>query len=224
MTTVSIIMPVLNEAATLARRASALRALREHVELVLVDGGSDDGSLALAAECAHQTASTGAGRATQMNAGAALASGDYLLFLHADTRLPADFVRFVAELDRLRPGWGFFPVTLAPGLRGLALVQCLMNWRSRLTRVATGDQALFVRRDLFEALGGFPAIPLMEDVALSKQLRRRARPWIWPTPVETSSRRWQQHGVVRTVLLMWQLRLLYFLGVSPHHLHRRYYR
>lgn len=224
MTTVSIIMPVLNEAATLARQANALRALREHAEWVVVDGGSDDQSLALAAEWSHQSTVTSAGRATQMNAGASLASGDYLLFLHADTRLPADFARFIAELDRQRPGWGFFTVTLVPRLRGLALVQCLMNWRSRLTRVATGDQALFVRRDLFEVVGGFPAIPLMEDVALSKQLRRRARPWVWPTPVQTSSRRWQQHGVVKTVLLMWHLRLLYFLGVSPHHLHRRYYR
>lgn len=160
------------------------------------------------------------GRARQMNMAAAVASGEFLLFLHADTRLPADFDPDHLLLDEAI--WGFFPVSLSGERLMFKIISRFINGRSRLSSVATGDQCLWVRRSLFLALGGFRDIPLMEDVALSKQLRRFGSPGIAGQPVCTSSRRWQQQGVWRTILLMWSLRLAYFLGLSPSRLARWY--
>jgi len=163
------------------------------------------------------------GRALQMNRGAAAAQGTVLLFLHADTRLPAGFAGAVLDVlaDPLVVG-GRFDVRIVPATPLLRLVGGLMNLRSRLSRIATGDQAIFVRRATFEAMGGFAALPLMEDIAFSRALKRQGRIACLRDQVETSARRWLRHGPLRTVLLMWWLRLLYFLGASPTSLRRRY--
>jgi rSAM/selenodomain-associated transferase 2 len=158
-----------------------------------------------------------------MNAGAQAAHGDILLFLHADTRLPADTDRLVCEA--LAPSsqvWGRFDITIEGQSPLLRLVAMLMNWRSRLTGIATGDQAIFVTRDAFVAAGGFPDIPLMEDIAFSRRLKRLARPVNLAARAVTSGRRWEKHGVLRTILLMWRLRLAFFLGASPATLARSY--
>jgi rSAM/selenodomain-associated transferase 2 len=219
----SIIMPVLNEAQLLSVSALTLRRLQRKAELLIVDGGSSDDSVILAESITSSVLQTAAGRALQMNAGAAAAHADYLVFLHADTQLPDDFPDFLAALSHSRPEWGFFTVKLEPGNKSLSVVGRFMNWRSRLTAVATGDQAIFVKRTNFTSMGGFAAIPLMEDVELCKRLRRLARPFIWSSPVHTSSRRWRQRGVLPTVCLMWGLRLQYVLGVSPQRLYQKYY-
>jgi rSAM/selenodomain-associated transferase 2 len=182
--------------------------------VIVVDGGSDDGTAGLAAGLCDRVMSAPRGRAAQMNAGAREARGDILLFLHADTRLPENFI-----LDR--HVWGRFDVRIEGRHPLLPVVAWAMNLRSRLTGIATGDQAIFVRR---EAFPGFPELPLMEDVAFSKAMKRRARPACLREKVTTSGRRWESRGVVRTVLLMWQLRLLFFLGISAERLARRYER
>lgn len=217
----SIVVPVLNEEENLAR-LGRFRRLSMPVEWIVVDGGSSDGSVTMAA-WADRVISSAPGRAVQMNAGAQIAAGTHLLFLHADSILPEDFAAFVTHLTVANPSWGFFRVRLSPSSKLLALVGAMMNIRSRLTAVATGDQGIYVRKSLFEQIGRFPVIALMEDVSLSKRLRLASRPSIWGTPITTSSRRWREHGVVRTVVLMWRLRLLYFLGVSPGRLHQHYY-
>jgi rSAM/selenodomain-associated transferase 2 len=224
MPSVSIIVPVLDEARGIE---AALAALQEHrrggdAEVVVVDGGSRDATRSLAAPLADRVIEAPRGRASQMNAGAAASHGAILVFLHADTVLPPGAIERVR--GALRPGrdWGRFDVAIdAPGPL-LALVAWLMNTRSRLTGIATGDQAIFVRRAVFEAVGGFPAIPLMEDVAISKALARWSRPACLRDRVVTSARRWQRHGTLRTIVLMWRLRLAYFLGADPHRLARRY--
>ncbi len=219
---VSIVMPVLNEADRLQRAGRALASL-PNSEWIVVDGGSNDDSVKVAESIGANVIVSSPGRARQMNAGASLARGDYLLFLHADTTLPGDWQLWLGALESVEPDWGFFRVALQPAGKVLGLVAAAMNLRSSLTRVATGDQAMFVKHSVFEALSGFADIPLMEDVAISKRLRRRASPMIWPTPVHTSSRRWRRHGIARTIFLMWSLRLQYVLGVSPAVLYRRYY-
>lgn len=203
---------------------SALQALRQNGhELIVVDGGSHDATMTLARALADRVIVTARGRARQMNAGAGLAQGDVLLFLHADTRLPEGADRLIIEgLAKATVGWGHFDVRLSGKQRTLRLVERLMNARSRLSGIATGDQAIFVRRDWFTAVRGFPDIPLMEDIALSRALKRRALPLCLPQQVITSSRRWERHGVLRTILLMWRLRLAYALGVDPRRLARSY--
>ena len=184
----------------------------------MVDGGSADGTADLAAALCDRLLRSDKGRARQMNAGAAAASGDALLFLHADTRLPADADRMIFRALE-KACWGRFDVKIESRHRALRVVACAMNLRSRLTGIATGDQAIFVRRDAF---AGFPPIPLMEDIAFSRQMKRSMRPACIRERVSTSGRRWEAHGIVRTVLLMWRLRLLYALGVAPERLARRY--
>jgi rSAM/selenodomain-associated transferase 2 len=189
-----------------------------------VDGGSADATAALAAPLADHVLAAPRGRASQMNAGAAVATGDVLLFLHADSRLPQDAVQGLA--DRLRGSgraWGRFDVRIEGRHPLLPVVAWLMNRRSRLTGIATGDQAIFVEREAFLAVGGFPAIALMEDIAFSAAARRVSPPLCLSERVTTSGRRWESRGVVRTVLHMWSLRLRYFLGASPERLHRSYY-
>ncbi len=219
----SIIMPVLDEGDVLADSLAALQDLRAagH-ELVLVDGGSRDGSLPLAEGLADRILHSPPGRARQMNAGAAIASGDVLLFLHADTRLPETALHDIVQALRASV-WGRFDVRLSGRAWPLRIVEWSMNRRSCLTGMATGDQAIFVTRDAFTRVGGFPELPLMEDLELSRRLKRLARPACVPAPVITSSRRWEEQGILRTVLLMWSLRLAWFLGVSPRRLARIYY-
>jgi rSAM/selenodomain-associated transferase 2 len=217
----SIIMPVLNEAAGIEAALRALAPLRARgVEVIAADGGSGDGTVQLARPLADQVLVTSPGRAVQMNAGAVAASGEALLFLHADTRLPEDADRLVLDALRHR-AWGRFDLRFDSGgwLRPVALT---MNIRSRLTGIATGDHGMFMTRAAFEAAAGFPAIPLMEDVALSARLKRVSRPLCLPARVVTSGRRWRRHGLWRTILLMWQLRLRYFLGADPARLARAY--
>ena len=218
----SIIVPTLDEAPEIAAALEALAPLRAggH-ELIVVDGGSTDGTPALAAARADRILPAPRGRARQMNAGAAIATGEALLFLHADTRLPPDAARLVIEA-LARRGWGRFDVRIEGGSPLLAVVAFCMNWRSRLSGIATGDQAMFVRREVFAAAGGFSDIPLMEDVALSARLKKISPPACLAARAVTSGRRWERHGVLRTILLMWRLRLAYFLGARPEDLARRY--
>lgn len=222
MPAVSIIVPVLDEARAIEAALLPLQAWRAAgAEVVVVDGGSRDATRALAAPLADRVMSAERGRAAQMNAGARASAGDVLLFLHADTVLPADAMAAVVA-GAASAGWGRFDVAIEGADPLLALVALTMNLRSRLTGIATGDQAIFVARAAFEAVGGFPDIPLMEDVALSKALRRRSPPVCLRRRVLTSGRRWERHGTLRTILLMWRLRLAYALGADPHRLARRY--
>ena len=186
--------------------------------MIVVDGGSTDGTADLAAPLSDRLLRSDKGRAVQMNAGAAAAGGDALVFLHADTRLPCDADRIICEALE-KACWGRFDVQIEGRHRALKLVAWAMNLRSRLTGIATGDQAIFVRRDAFS---GFPQIPLMEDIAFSRQMKRRMAPACLRERVRTSGRRWEAHGLARTILLMWRLRALYALGVAPERLARRY--
>jgi rSAM/selenodomain-associated transferase 2 len=220
----SIIIPCLNEAAEIGATLAACRgACSDDAEIIVVDGGSSDETVDIAGQTADLVLSAPRGRAMQMNAGARRASGEVLLFLHADSRLPANAVSLVLdELARSGKHWGRFDVTISGKHPFLPVIGALMNARSRLTRIATGDQALFVRRTLFAKVGGFPELPLMEDIALSTQLAKMSKPLCLRQRVTTSGRRWEEHGVLRTVVLMWRLRLAYSLGVSPFELARLY--
>ncbi len=221
--TLSIIMPVLNEAAGIEAALAALAPYRQRgVEVIVADGGSSDGTPGRAAPHADRIIAAPRGRAAQMNAGAAAASGDVLLFLHADTQLPDNADRLVLDgLARSRRAWGRFDVRIDGG-GALRLIAAMMNARSRLTGIATGDQAMFMTRDLFTRAGGFPPIALMEDVALSAALKRLGRPLTLRARVTTSGRRWQKNGTLRTVLLMWRLRLAFYCGADPAKLARAY--
>jgi rSAM/selenodomain-associated transferase 2 len=220
---VSIVMPALDEQDGIVRALEDLAPARSAgAEVIVVDGGSRDGTRELALPLADRVLEAPRGRARQMNAGAALARAPVLLFLHADTRLPAQSVeRVVGALSGERC-WGRFDVRIEGRNALLPLVAAGMNLRSRLTGIATGDQAMFMRRDAFERAGGFPDIPLMEDVALSRELRRLSRPACVHDRVNTSGRRWERAGTVRTVVLMWRLRLAFALGADPRGLARRY--
>lgn len=219
----SIILPVLNEAAGLAAQLAELQSLRASgVELVVVDGGSSDGSAAQPAALVDSLLAAPRGRAVQMNAGAGASTGAALLFLHADTTLPPSADQLVRRALEDGALWGRFDVHIDGAHPLLRVVERMMNWRSRRTGVATGDQAIFVRRDVFEAIGGYPEIPLMEDIALSKRLRRISAPACLSEQVRTSGRRWEKHGVLRTILLMWRLRAEYFFGADPQRLAARY--
>jgi len=220
----SVIIPCLNEAEGIVDTLTALAPLRTRgVEVVVVDGGSDDATASLAHPLADQVITTKRGRALQMNAGAALAHGDILLFLHADCRLPGRADGLITDgLNRAQKTWGRFDVELDGNSPLLHVVGALMNLRSRLTGVSTGDQGLFVTRSLFEAAGKFPQFPLMEDVALTKQLKHYGRPLNLRHRMRVSGRRWERHGVLRTVLLMWRLRWQYWLGADPGELAQHY--
>lgn len=219
---IAFVIPVLNEQ---ERIGSLLRYLRRHFpgsELIVVDGGSDDDTVVRAMPLCDQLLLGEAGRAAQMNLGGRGALADYLCFLHADT-LPTVPSRRFGEYLAGEPAWGFCRVSLSGRRRVFRVIAWFMNLRSALTGVATGDQMMFVRRQVFERSGGFDCIPLMEDVAYSKRLRRLAEPVVVREPVQTSSRRWEERGVLSTVVLMWSLRLAYFAGVSPQRLRRFYY-
>jgi rSAM/selenodomain-associated transferase 2 len=224
MSKLSIIMPVLNEGEGIAAALDALAVLRAlGTEVMVVDGGSRDATIQRARLRADHVIAAPRGRGLQMNAGAHKASGDVLLFLHADTRLPADADHVVLNsLERSGRVWGHFDAEIEGQSPLLVVIAWLMNLRSRLTGIATGDQAMFVRRDAFQAAGGFAAIPLMEDIELCRRLRRVSRPLCLRERVITSGRRWEKDGILNTVVLMWRLRLAYFLGADPKALARRY--
>jgi rSAM/selenodomain-associated transferase 2 len=224
MPTLSIIVPALDEAAGIAAALTTLAPLRRRdCEVIVVDGGSRDGTADLARPLADRVITAPRGRAAQMNAGAAMAQADVLLFLHADTRLPADADRLVREgLTRSGRAWGRFDVRIEGRHALLAVIAGAMNLRSRLTGIATGDQAMFVTRTAFAAAGGFPDIALMEDVAFSARLKTLGRPLCLRERVVTSGRRWERHGVLTTILLMWRLRLAYFFGADPARLAQHY--
>jgi rSAM/selenodomain-associated transferase 2 len=217
----AVIVPVLNEAATVPEALAQLAPLRQRgARVIVVDGGSADDTAGRARAAADQVLSAPRGRASQMNAGArhALDDGtvDALLFLHVDTRLPAHADALIGAACAARPrAWGRFDVRIDGRSPALALVAAMMNVRSRLTGICTGDQCLFATRALFETVGGFPALPLMEDIEFSRRARRVARPIALRECAITSGRRWERHGVVKTVLLMWRLRLAYFFGADP---------
>lgn len=218
----SIIIPVLNEERTIAAALADLDRA-EAGEVIVVDGGSTDRTAAIVRATSARLVASPRGRAAQMNAGAREAAGDVLLFLHADTKLPAGASRDIREcMADTRCVGGRFDIRLDSPRPLLRLVGRMISLRSRLTRVATGDQAIFARRAVFERLGGFPEIPLMEDVAFSRALKKAGRIACLRARVTSSARRWEKHGAVRTILLMWALKLLYLAGVPPARLKRLY--
>jgi rSAM/selenodomain-associated transferase 2 len=220
----SIIIPCLNESGDIVAALEALAPLRARgCEVIVIDGGSSDHTADLARSHADQVLVVQPGRARQMNAGADAASGEILFFLHADSRLPENADALIINgLSRSRHSWGRFNVRITGSHPLLRVIAWLMNWRSRLSGIATGDQGLFVTRSLFEAAGRFPEIALMEDIALSRQLKIYGAPLCITHKLTTSGRRWEKHGVWRTMLLMWRLRLAYWLGADPDKLALRY--
>jgi len=217
---ISIIVPTRNEVDVIATTLAPLRE-PEVLEVIVVDGGSGDETCAIAASLADVVVESAPGRARQMNAGARVARGAILLFLHADTIVPRGFAAAIVEACQHAVG-GRFDVTLAAPGRCFRIIESAINWRSRWSGLSTGDQALFVRAEVFRELGGYPDQPLLEDLALARAMKRRGRVAALRERVHTSARRWQRHGTLRTVALMWWIRALYALGVSPRRLARLY--
>lgn len=220
---VSIIIPVLNEAEHIADTLISLASYRSQGhEVIVIDGGSNDDTVSISQQYADRVLRSDAGRAMQMNSGIDEASGDALLFLHADTRLPADAVAKLIHAVEDGYFWGRFNVRLSGKHFMFRIIERMMNLRSCITGVATGDQAIFVSHESIEIVGAYPRLPLMEDIVFSKRLRELGRPACIRQQVVTSSRRWEDKGILRTMLLMWRLRLLFFLGVSADRLARQY--
>ena len=218
----SIIIPVLNEADCLDRglaRLFTLQWVTNHAEVIISDGGSNDGSLDIANRYPCSIVHSNAGRATQMNAASKTAQGKFLLFLHADSTLPEDFNRFI-DADA---NWGFFRLRLNNDAFVYRIIEAAINLRTRVSQVAGGDQGLYFNRHFFESLNAYPKIPLMEDIAICKTARRLAKPLIIGSAISSSNRRWRDNGIVKTMLLMWSLRFAYWLGVDPRRLHKIYY-
>jgi rSAM/selenodomain-associated transferase 2 len=215
----SIIIPTLNEANTIQTGLQALQPLRKHCEIIVVDGGSSDNTVQLASTLADKVIISPRGRARQMNNGASHAIGDILIFLHVDTVLPENaLVNIQTQLEKPDSHWGRFDIRLDSNHRLIKMVAQMMNWRSRLTGIATGDQVIFVKRSVFFDIGQYPDLDLMEDIALSSTLKKLSRPVCLKDKVTSSARRWLQHGILKTIMLMWLLRLLYFFGADPNHL------
>ena len=219
----SIIMPALNEAAGMAAALQALAPLRARgAQIIVADGGSRDDTAAVARACDVQVIQAPRGRALQMNAGARLATGDTLLFLHADTLLPDNADALMAQALATGACWGRFDVRITGHSPALRVIAACMNLRSRCSGIATGDQAMFMTRDAFAAVGGFAAQPLMEDIEMSRRLLGVSKPACLRARVTTSGRRWESRGVWRTVLLMWRLRYAYWRGAAPERLAELY--
>ena len=219
----SFIIPALNEAPYIRSCLEPLQRFRDDGhEVILVDGGSNDATVEQARPLVDEVIRSTRGRARQMNAGARVATGDVFLFIHADTVMHMASADPLVENIRFPRAWGRFDVRLSGSQFLLRVIEFFMNLRSRLTGIATGDQVIFITRSLFLESGGFPDIPIMEDVAFSSMLARLCRPLCLRATVVTSSRRWEQHGILRTILKMWYLRLSYFFGADPEQLARRY--
>ena len=221
----SIIIPTLNEAGNIEATLGPLQALRaREVELIIVDGGSSDRTRELAAPLVDRVMHSAPGRAAQMNAGADIAKGDMLLFLHADSLLPVNADALIANaLANPQAQWGRFDVNISGRHFMLLVIAWFMNQRSRLTGIATGDQGIFIRRATFVALGGFPLQPLMEDIEFSLRMGKISLPVFIAARITTSGRRWEKHGVWRTIWLMWRLRWQYSRGTPATEIHRAYY-
>ena len=221
----SIVIPTLNEAATISACLEALSPLRQlGAQVIVADGGSTDATVARAQVGADKVIISKPGRAAQMNAGAREARGKWLLFLHADTRLPENMADVMTDWTFAHSDWGFFFVRLDSPRLEFRVIEQMMNWRAYYFRIATGDQCLFVKRELFERVEGYADIALMEDIELSKRLKRAGRPVVALARVTTSVRKWEREGVVKTIVLMWRLRLAFFFGADPNRLALRYYR
>ena len=219
---ISIIIPVLNETSRLDQTLTRLfrtPGVSDHCEVIVCDGGSEDNSLEVIRRYPCQITHSSSGRAMQMNTGAKKARGKWLLFLHADSVLPNNFINAISTSSE----WGFFRLRLNDEAFVYRIIESAINLRSRFSKVAGGDQGLYFNRSFFESLNGFPQIPLMEDIAICKSARRRASPEFIPAALTSSNRRWREQGIAKTVLLMWSLRLAYWLGVDPKRLHRIYY-
>ena len=220
----SIIIPTWNEAQGIRHTLQNLQSLRQQAQIIVVDGGSEDGTPDIAFPLSDRVLTAARGRANQMNTGAKAATGNILIFLHADTRLPTDALSKIEQAIDDGYRWGRFDVELAGRHPFLPVIASSMNLRSRLSGIATGDQAIFVERKLFDQIGGYPQQPLMEDIELSKRLSRHGRPACLVSQVTTSARRWETYGMVRTILLMWWLRSLYCVGTPPDRLNSLYRR
>jgi rSAM/selenodomain-associated transferase 2 len=218
----SIIIPTLNEAPIITSTLTRLQNLRPVVEIIIADGGSTDNTVDLAAAYADQVISSAPGRALQMNAGARQANGDVLIFLHADTLLPEKALDLIKQSISSTSPWGRFDIRLSGRQFMFRVIALMMNWRSRFTGIATGDQVIFVSKEAFYAAGQYPEINLMEDIALCKALNTISTPVCLNAKVTSSSRRWEQNGIFQTIVLMWVIRLLYFLGADPNVLAQLY--
>jgi len=223
-TGLSIVIPVLDEADAIAATLASVAAARARgAEVIVADGGSQDDTVAIARPLCDRVLLAPRGRALQLNAGAAASRGQVLCFLHADTRPPEGFDTSILErIGSQEQAWGRFDVSIAGRHPALRVVATAMNLRSRITGIATGDQVIFATRRLFQAAGGFPEQPLMEDIEFSTRAKRIARPICLRDRAHTSGRRWERHGVAATIVLMWQLRLVYYFGADPRKLHERY--
>ncbi len=218
---ISIIVPTLNEEHCIEQLIDTLKIQNERIEIIVVDGGSSDRTLSLlSGKAGVMVKHAPQGRATQMNLGAQCASGDTLAFLHADTKVPKDFVQKLTTVPAKK--WAYFKVSLGRSKTIYRIIASMMNFRSRVTSVITGDMVLVICKDLYTRINGFPDIPIMEDVEISKRLRRHCKPYSLNSTVITSSRRWDNNGVYKTIFLMWRLRLQYFLGSSPEQLAKKY--
>ncbi len=211
----SIIIPTLNEEKTIEPCLSALQPLRSNCEIIIVDGGSTDNTIVIAGTLADKAVSSDKGRARQMNNGARYASGNVLIFLHADTSLPENALQLIQQKLNSSRKWGRFDIQLRGKHFMLKVIAQMMNWRSRLTGIATGDQVIFVTRQAFEKAGQYPEINLMEDIAICKALRKISPPICLKAKVISSGRRWERYGIYKTILLMWNIRLRYFFGADP---------
>ncbi len=222
---ISIVIPVINEEIAIRHNLPNLQwARKQGHEIIVVDGGSQDESIREASPFADKVVSSPQGRAKQMNVGAQAATGDVYLFLHVDTLLPDNGLSAICDhLNSGRYQWGRFDVRLSGSHPLLRIIERMMNWRSRVSSIATGDQAIFITRELFEKINGFSNIPLMEDIDISRRLKRHSRPLCLRQSVITSSRRWEVRGIWRTVWLMWRLRWAYWLGADPAQLAQQYY-
>ncbi len=211
----TVIIPTLNEEKNIVSCLLPLQDLRKNCQIIVVDGDSTDNTEILANPLCDQMLTASKGRATQMNFGAAQAEGEVLVFLHADTLLPLTALDHIEQSVNARRQWGRFDIELSGSHAMLKVIAFFMNWRSRLTGIATGDQVLFVTKQYFDKVGGYPDIPLMEDIALCKKLKPFSPPICLKAKVISSGRRWEQFGVFKTILLMWSLRLRYFFGADP---------